>query len=271
VYAPNEPLAFNKAHEEASRYLAALALAVGIQKYRFYPSVANNLPKAGGLDTRDRGSTGIATATVYQSERLHIGDVAHARTLLELGGKDKVFERAFGFLQAAWQLRDVPLADPAIHKAILSNCFFVLEAVSDAVTKEWRKKNKKDIFSQQELAIDDLRQNLNDNKGASKKVKAVKVAYRELQRAERYFQDLKLETAGHILGVEDKFISLARELNNLRNTRLMHAGSTGMKELETWIYKSDDLRLLGDPGHFGKGELTAMAYLRAYVAYVPSP
>lgn len=68
----------------------------------------------------------------------------------------------------------------------------------------------------------------------------------------------------------ERFISLAKELANLRNRQLGHAGSTGPAQLKDWIYKSDDPRLSGDPGHFGKGELTAMAYLRGYVAHVGS-
>jgi hypothetical protein len=271
VDALNDPGAFNQAEEEAGRHLGALALAVGVQRYRFYPSVAIKLPGPGGIDTRERGSTGTAMATVYESERLRVDDANYARALLELGYKDKVFQRAFGFLRAAWRLRDVPLDDPAILKAVLFNCFLVLETISDAVTRRWREENKPATLSQQGAVADDLREQLNATEEASKKVATIREAHKELQRADRQFQDLKLQTAGQILSIEGRFISLARELNKLRNTRLGHAGSTGSEELGAWIYKSNDPRLREDPGHFGKGELTAMAFLKAYVAYAESP
>lgn len=91
-------------------------------------------------------------------------------------------------------------------------------------------------------------------------------AHRELQRADRFFQNLKLKTAGETLGVEKKFVELAVELSELRNKKLNHPGSVGAEDLNEWIYKPDDPRLSGDPGHFGKGELTAMTYLKAYAA-----
>ena len=36
VHAPNDPLAFDKVEKEAARYLGGLA--IGSQRYRFYPS-----------------------------------------------------------------------------------------------------------------------------------------------------------------------------------------------------------------------------------------
>lgn len=226
VNAPNEREAYEKAEEEADTYLGALAFAVGVQKYRFYPSVANKLPGSGGVDTRNYSSTGGATATVYESKTLHTQDVEFAGTVLDLTSTDKVFERAFGFLQSAWRLGTVPLHDPAIHKAVLSNCFLVLEAVSDAVTKQWRKENKGSTLAKQEQIVDDLREKLNSTGRDSTKVTAMREAYKALQRAERYFQDLKLETAGQILDVEEKFVELAKDLGELRNRHLGHAGST---------------------------------------------
>jgi hypothetical protein len=270
VDAPNALKAHEKAEEEAHKILGALTFTVGIQKYRFYPSVANKLRALAGSDTRNYMSTGIATATIYESDSLRAEALNEAKTVLALGGEDKVFERAFGFLQSAWRLASVPLPDPAINKAILSNCFLVLEAVADAVTKEWRKEHRESVLSKQEAVIENLQEELHAVAGSSQKVRAVREAYKELQRAELYFQDLKLETAGLILTVEERFVSLAKDLGKLRNRHLGHAGSTGSAQLEDWIHKSDDPRLLGDPGHFGKGELPAMAYLRAYVAHVGS-
>ena len=69
-----------------------------------------------------------------------------------------------------------------------------------------------------------------------------------------------------LIRVEDRFIELAVELSELRNRKLNHPGSMDVENLNEWIYKSEDPRLSGDPGHFGKGELTAMAYLEAYAA-----
>lgn len=141
----------------------------------------------------------------------------------------------------------------------------------DAVTKEWRKKNRESVLLKQEAVVESLQNELNATANPPDKVPAVRDAYKDLQRAELFFQDLKLETAGLILALEERFVSLAKELGKLRNRHLGHAGSTGSAQVADWIYKSDDPRLLGDPGHFGKGELTAMAYLRAYVDHVRSP
>jgi hypothetical protein len=268
VDAPDENSAYLEAEKEVTTFLDVLALAVGVQKYRFYASVANRIPEPGGVDTRNYMSTGISQATIYESMNLRAEDEEYARTLLGLAEQDKVFERAFGFLQSAWRLGNVPLVDSAIHKAVLSNCFLVVEAVSDAVTKGWRKENKKSTLSDQELIVDNLREQLNSIESASKAVAEVREAYKDLQRAERYFQDLKIDTAGSMLGVEKRFVELAKELSKLRNRHLGHAGSTGTKDLDDWIFKSDDSRLEGDPGHFGKGELTAMAYLNGYVAHI---
>jgi len=116
--------------------------------------------------------------------------------------------------------------------------------------------------------LDRLRENLGGVESVPEKVAAVREAHTALQRAERHFQNLKLETTGQTLGVESRFIDLVKQLNKLRNKHLGHAGSTGSEELEEWIYKSNDPRLLGDPGHFGKGELAAMAYLNAYAAHI---
>src|SRR5215217_1571410 len=88
VEAPNELEAYRKAEEAADKYLGALAFAVGIQRYRFYPSVANKLPGAGGSDTRNYMSTGLAQVTLYESKRLPTKDVDYAEALLDLGGKD---------------------------------------------------------------------------------------------------------------------------------------------------------------------------------------
>ena len=270
IDAPDELRAFDKAEEEGNKCLGMLALTVGTQRYRFYPSVANKLPGPQGLDTRNYTSTGIASATIYESEYLSRVDADSVKALLDLGEVDKVFERAFGFLLAVWRLRDIPLGDPAIYKAILSNCFLVLEAVSDAITKEWRKENRESTLSKQELVVSNLQRKLDGTESTSDRIRAVREAHKELQRAELFFQDLKLEAAGQILIVEERFISLAKELSKLRNRHLGHAGSTGSKDMENWIYKSDDPRLLDDPGHYGKGELTAMAYLRAYAFHVGS-
>jgi hypothetical protein len=49
---------------------------------------------------------------------------------------------------------------------------------------------------------------------------------------------------------------------------LGHAGSGTDHEINDWIYKPEDERLPDEPGHFGKADLTAMAYLRAYVVYI---
>ena len=58
VDAPNEIRAFEKAEEEGNRCLGMLALTVSIQRYRFYPSVANKLPGPNGPDTRNYTSMG---------------------------------------------------------------------------------------------------------------------------------------------------------------------------------------------------------------------
>lgn len=264
VEAANENDAFYKAPKEVDKCLGALALAVGAQRYRFYPSVANALPSSSGLDTRAYRTSGLGAVTVYEKEHLQADSLDYAKALLRMDEKDKVFEKAFDFLQAAWRLKDIPLGDPVVLRAILSNCFLALETISNSVTREWRKDNKESTLSEQELIVNTLWEKLKDVESVAKKIAAVREAHTRLQRAERQFQDLKLETAGQKLGVESRFIDLAKELNKLRNKHLGHAGSTSSEELVDWIYKSNDPRLLGDPGHFGKAELTATAYLKAY-------
>lgn len=266
VTATNPPLAVSRAVEEADEYLAALTLAVGEQRYVFGPTVVEKLPDAGGVYPGQHLASRFGTAGVFYPEALERGDERYTKTLLELSEKNKAFGRAFGYLRAAWRLRGVPLADPAIHKAVLSNCFLALEAVADDVTKEWRKKNREITGARQRQAVDALAEKLEGLGDAAdtKKVAAVREAHKALQRADRFFQDLKLRTAGDALGVEDRFVELAVELSKLRNKKLNHPGSMGAEDLNEWVYKPEDPRLSDDPGHFGKGELTAMAYLESY-------
>lgn len=269
VTAPNPPLAASKALEEADEHLAALTLAISDQKYLFGPTIVEKLPDASGIHTQKHLASGFGMAGVYYPEALGRDEERYAKTLLELSADDKAFGRAFGYLRAAWRLRDVPLGDSAIHKAVLTNCFLVLETIADAMTKGWRKKNKEITRVQQRAIVDGLDEKLADLVGTDdiqKKVAVVREAHRELQRADRFFQDLKLKTAGETLGVEQKFVELAVELSELRNKRLNHPGSVSAEDLSEWIYKPDDSRLSNDPGHFGKGELTAMTYLKAYAA-----
>ena len=196
VEAANENDAFDKAPEEVDKCLGALALAVGTQRYRFYPSVANTLPGSSGLDTREYRTSGLGAVTVYEKEHLQADSLDYAKALLGMDEKDKVFEKAFDILRAAWRLKDVPLGDPVVLRAILSNCFLVLETISNSVTREWRKDNKESTLSEQELVVDTLREKLKEVESVAKKVAAVREAHTGLQRAERQFQDLKLETAG---------------------------------------------------------------------------
>ena len=79
---------------------------------------------------------------------------------------------------------------------------------------------------------------------------------------------LKLKTAGHMLGVEKRFVELAVELSELRNKKLNHPSSIGAEDIDEWIHKPSDPRLSGGEGHFGKGEQTALAYLKAYATHL---
>ena len=165
----------------------------------------------------------------------------------------------------------MPLTDPAIHKAVLSNCFLVQETVANEVTKDWRKSNKEATRVRQETVVHELAEKLKELGGTDdvqKKVAVVCEAYRDLQRADRFFQNLKLKTAGRMLGVEKRFVELAAELSELRNKKLNHPGSIGAEDIDEWIYKPSDPRLSGDEGHFGKGEQTALAYLKAYATHL---
>lgn len=269
VIAPNPPLAASKALDEADEHLAALTLAISGQRYLFGPTIIEKLPDASGVHTQQHLASGLGIAGVYYPEALGRDDEQYAKTLLGLSDEDTTFGRAFGYLRAAWRLRDVPLEDLAIHKAVLTNCFLVLETIADAVTKEWRKKNKEITQVRQRAVVNGLAEKLAGLVGTDdvkKKVAAVREAHRELQQADRFFQDLKLTTAGETLGVERTFVELAVELSELRNKRLNHPGSVGVEDLSEWIYKPEDPRLSDDPGHFGKGELTAMTCLEAYAA-----
>jgi hypothetical protein len=190
VDAPNHLVAYDKAEEEADRALGALTFAVGIQKYHFYPSVANKESDSGGSDTQNYMSTGIAMATVYESESLRVKAMDDTRIVLDLRGEDKAFDRAFGFLQSAWRLASVPLHDPALHKAILSNCFLVLEAVSDAVTKEWRKDNRESVLSKQETVVASLQEELNGTVDPSRKVHKVREAHTDCSERNYTFRTL---------------------------------------------------------------------------------
>jgi hypothetical protein len=107
--------------------------------------------------------------TVYENETLPTSAVDNAKALLRMERMDKVIERAFGYFQAAWRLSDVPLDDPAIHKAVLSNCFLVLETISEVVTKGWREQNKADILSKQSEVVDGLNEKLDRTEGVPKK------------------------------------------------------------------------------------------------------
>lgn len=267
VAAPNPPLAASKAVEEADKYLGALTLAVSEQRYLFEPTIVEKLPDASGLHPYKHLPSGVGRAMVYYPGALKHDDERCAKALLELSAENKTFGRAFGYMCAAWRLTEVPLGDPAIYKAILANCFLVLETIADDVTKDWRKKNREDTRAKQREVVGELTKKLEEMGDADdiqKKVAAVREAHRELQRADRFFQDLKLKTAGEMLGVEDKFVELSVELSELRNKKLNHPGSVRVEDLNEWIYKPEDPRMSGDPGHFGKGERIAMAYLEAY-------
>jgi hypothetical protein len=270
VAATNPPLAAMKAIEEADEYLAALTLAVGQQRYLFAPTIVEKLPDASGIHSYKHVPSGLGLAGVYYPEALKRDDEQNTKTLPRLSEGNKVFRRAFGYLRAAWLLSGVPLGDSALHKAILSNCFLTLETIANDVTKEWRKKNKELTRTQQVTVVEDLTEKLNDSDDAKEKTAAVREAHRALQRADRFFQDLKLKTAGEALGIEERFVELAVELSDLRNKKLNHPGSVGNEDLNDWIYKSEDPRLSDNPGHFGKGEVTAMTYLEAYADHLES-
>jgi len=271
VVAPNPPLAATKAVQEADEYLAALSLAVGEQRYLFQPTVAEKLLDSSGSDLHQYVPSGVGVASVFYPETLNVGDEWYVKTLLQVSRENKTFGRAVGYLRAAWLLRDVPLTDPAIHKAVLSNCFLVLETVANEVTKDWRKSNKEATRVRQQTVVHELAEKLKELGGTDdvqKKVAVVREAYRDLQRADRFFQNLKLKTAGRMLGVEKRFVELAVELSELRNKKLNHPGSIGAEDIDEWIYKPSDSRLSGDEGHFGKGEQTALAYLKAYATHL---
>jgi hypothetical protein len=194
--------------------------------------------------------------------------VDEAKALRVLSDEDSVWGGR-RFLHAAWQLKGIPIDEPTINRAVMSQLLPRLEAVSEAVTKEWRKRNRPDILKQQGQVVDDLQDALGRAAKPSKRVAAVRDANRALQRAELHFQDLKLEAAGQALGVEEGLIDLATELNRVRNRALGHAGPEEPGALGEWVNKSDDPRQPSDPaGHFGKAEHTAMAYVTAYAKLV---
>jgi hypothetical protein len=62
--------------------------------------------------------SGMAQARVYYPEGLKHSDEQYAKILLKLSEGNKAFGRAFGYLRSAWRLRDMPLDDPAIYKAL---------------------------------------------------------------------------------------------------------------------------------------------------------
>lgn len=264
VEAENYPLAFREAERKAGRALAMLTVAVDTQRYRFLPVVANKLPGPAGIDTSNYSTAGFGATTVYEKDVLRSVAMDYAKDLVALSERDKVFATALGFLQAAWRLGEIPFALPEIHKAVLSNCFLVLEAISNAVTKEWKKRNRADTARTKEEITNSLAVQLARTEDGTAKVKAVGEAHRQMQRADLAFQSLKIEAAGRALEVEDRFVALAGELNDLRNRKLGHGGTVQEEDLDEWIFKSDDPRFAGDPGHFGKAERTAMAYLDAY-------
>jgi hypothetical protein len=103
-------------------------------------------------------------------------------------------------------------------------------------------------------------------------VAAVRDANTQLRRADLHFQDLKLQAAGRALGVDEGIVSIATELNQIRNRALSHAGSEEPEALGRWVNRADDSRQPPDnPGHFGKAEHTAMAYVSAYAKFMREP
>lgn len=266
VEAPDSYLALDVA-EEARRQLGALALAVGAQRYRFVASFAEKRPGPGGWDEQKHISSPEGPLNLYRSGKLRPDQIEYAKKLLALSNKRKV-DKAFGFMRNAWRLGDVPLLDPTIHRAILLNCYLVLETASNDVTKDWRGANRADTLKKQGSIVDELATKLAGTKNLSGRIAGVEDAYKRLQRANRYYQDLKIETAGRLMGVEDTFVELAIELGKLRNRQLGHTGSAEGGELLEWVYENDDSRSISQGSNFGKGELAAMAYLKAYLAYV---
>ena len=114
VVAPNPPLAATKAVEKADEYLATLSLAINKQRFYFGPTTVKKLPDRRGTYPHQYIPSGIGAAGVFYPETLKPDDEQYVKALLGLSRENKTFDRAVGYMRAAWRLRDVPLADPAI-------------------------------------------------------------------------------------------------------------------------------------------------------------
>jgi hypothetical protein len=269
VEANDPPQAMISAVDEAAKYLGALALVVGEQRYQFGPTVVQQVTAATGLASTAHVQSLAARVSLYYPGTLTQTDTKTANTLLKLSGQNKAVSRAFGYLRAAWRLDDIGRSDPAVQKAIVSNCYLVLEAISEAVTKQWRKENRGHALDDQTQIIHALTNKLETAQDLPSQLAAIREANTKLNRAERNFQDLKLETAGQQLGLSKVQISSAQELYDMRN-KINHPGSVRIEKLDEWILAVNNPEAPDDTSSFGRAELTAMAYLKAYVKSLSS-
>ncbi len=147
----------------------------------------------------------------------------------------------------------------------MSNCFLVLETIANAITKEWRKQHRDDIVSEYSIIVKDLEERLHDIEVVSEKVTAIRNADKQLARAMRNFQNLKLETAGRRLGISEEYIEAAQQLHKVRNS-ISHPDSSPNESVKRWIFADNRPAEANNNLSFGDAELTAMAFLKAYAS-----
>jgi hypothetical protein len=265
VTAVNPALAILQAIEDSGKYLGALAIVVGTQRFQFSPLVARQLAGSGEVNRTEHTMTTMATATVYHPVDITQTTVNEVNSFLAAASSDTTAQTAFGFLTSAWRLDDMGRFDPAAQKAILSNCFLVLETIANAITKEWRKQHNDDIVSEYAIIVKDLEGRLHEIQTVSEKVTAIRNADEQLKRAMRNFQNLKLETAGRRLGVSEEHIEAAQQLYKVRNS-ISHPDSSPDESVKRWIFADNRPVEANDDVSFGDAELTAMAFLKAYAS-----
>jgi hypothetical protein len=111
--------------------------------------------------------------------------------------------------------------DVAAREEALLSYFKVIELIASRTSREESVDRER---KQQEILVR-LNAILNSKKMVSKKVSAVWDAHTRLSRLEGRYLSLKIEAAANKLRLSDDWMSAAKKLAWLRNTRLGHAGS----------------------------------------------
>jgi hypothetical protein len=219
-----------------------------------------------------------ASFTWHEERDLTQDEIESTRRLLQAGEADDVARKALDHLQTASSFSDMTRSDH-LTKARLLSLFQVIELVSSATAREWRKANgarirqanKESLWALKKklairrlvdsvaaiLAVSTGRSRTLSERNLRKEMAAVRECSLQLTRNAANFLNLQIEVAGDKLGLSPRIVDNAKLFCQIRNQELGHPGEL-----------SDDGRALleipAEEGGIDLAEQMARVYFTQY-------